>query len=91
MKVEHETRHVGRLAVSIFLRWPEGWKDVRALRDLQVLSQLSWFDEEFQTDPEVRELVDKRRDYSLQDQTLVGRKPPFVFPKDDYTGPRRDY
>ena len=24
-------------------------------------------------------------------ETLVGRKPPFVFPKDDYTGPRRDY
>ena len=48
--------------------------DARAMRDLQVLSQLSWFDEEFQGDPEVRELVDKRRDYSLQDQTLVGRK-----------------
>lgn len=24
-------------------------------------------------------------------ETLVGRKPPFVFPKDDYGGPRRDY
>ena len=24
-------------------------------------------------------------------ETLVGRNPPFVFPKDDYTGPRRDY
>jgi hypothetical protein len=24
-------------------------------------------------------------------ETLVGRRPPFVFPKDDYTGPRRDY
>jgi hypothetical protein len=24
-------------------------------------------------------------------ETLVGRKPPFVFPKDDYQGPRRDY
>jgi hypothetical protein len=24
-------------------------------------------------------------------ETLVGRKPPFVFPKDDYTGPRRSY
>ena len=24
-------------------------------------------------------------------ETLVGRTPPFVFPKDDYTGPRRDY
>lgn len=24
-------------------------------------------------------------------ETLVGRRPPFVFPKDDYSGPRRDY
>ena len=24
-------------------------------------------------------------------ETLVGRTPPFVFPKDDYTGPRRSY
>ncbi|MGQ0524322.1 MAG: FecR domain-containing protein [Betaproteobacteria bacterium] len=24
-------------------------------------------------------------------ETLVGRRPPFVFPKDDYGGPRRDY
>jgi hypothetical protein len=24
-------------------------------------------------------------------ETLVGRKPPFIFPKDDYGGPRRDY
>ena len=24
-------------------------------------------------------------------ETLVGRTPPFVFPKDDYGGPRRDY
>jgi len=24
-------------------------------------------------------------------ETLVGRNPPFIFPKDDYTGPRRDY
>jgi len=24
-------------------------------------------------------------------ETLVGRKPPFIFPKDDYGGPRREY
>lgn len=24
-------------------------------------------------------------------EALVGREPPFVFPKDDYSGPRRDY
>lgn len=45
------------------------------LRDLQVLSQLAWFDEEFLThDEEVRELVAKERDYSIEDQALIGRK-----------------
>ena len=24
-------------------------------------------------------------------ETLVGREPPFVFPKSDYQGPRRNY
>ncbi len=44
-------------------------------RDLQVLSQLAWFDEEFQEkDPEVRELVEKGRNYSLEDQAQMGRK-----------------
>ncbi len=44
-------------------------------RDLQVLSQLAWFDEEFQDhDPEVRYLLEKGRDYSLEDQALMGRK-----------------
>ena len=44
-------------------------------RDLQVLSQLAWFDEEFQDhDPEVRYLLEKGRDYSLEDQSLMGRK-----------------
>jgi alpha-amylase/alpha-mannosidase (GH57 family) len=46
-----------------------------ALRDLQVLSQLAWFDEEyFEKDPEVRELVQRGRDYTLADQALIGRK-----------------
>ncbi|MCS7026826.1 MAG: glycoside hydrolase family 57 protein [Bryobacteraceae bacterium] len=46
-----------------------------ALRDLQVLSQLAWFDEEFlESDPEVRALVAKGRDYTLADQTLLGEK-----------------
>jgi alpha-amylase/alpha-mannosidase (GH57 family) len=45
------------------------------MRDLQVLSQVAWFDEEFlEKDPEVRELVSKGRDYTLQDQALMGRK-----------------
>ncbi|MCU1263071.1 MAG: glycoside hydrolase, family 57 [Bryobacterales bacterium] len=48
---------------------------VQEFRDLQVLSQLAWFDEEFQEhDPEVRALVEKGRDYTLGDQALMGRK-----------------
>ncbi|MBI4873989.1 MAG: glycoside hydrolase [Acidobacteria bacterium] len=47
--------------------------DARAMRDLQVLSQLSWVDEEFQDDPDVRALAEKQRDYSLGDQAAMGR------------------
>jgi alpha-amylase/alpha-mannosidase (GH57 family) len=44
-------------------------------RDLQVLSQLAWFDEEFQAnDPEVKALITKERNYSLEDQALMARK-----------------
>ncbi len=44
-------------------------------RDLQVLSQLAWFDEEYlDKDSEVRMLVAKGRHYSLEDQALMGRK-----------------
>jgi alpha-amylase/alpha-mannosidase (GH57 family) len=44
-------------------------------RDLQVLSQLAWFDEEHLVgDEAVAELVRKERNYSLQDQALLGRK-----------------
>jgi len=44
-------------------------------RDLQVLSQLVWFDEELRrADPEVRALFAKSRGYTLEDQQLVGRK-----------------
>lgn len=44
-------------------------------RDLQVLSQICWFDEEFlEKDPEIRALVDKGRNYSAEDQALMGRK-----------------
>jgi alpha-amylase/alpha-mannosidase (GH57 family) len=46
-----------------------------ALRDLQVLSQLAWFDEKvLGGDPEVRELVERGRDFTLDDQTLMARK-----------------
>jgi alpha-amylase/alpha-mannosidase (GH57 family) len=48
---------------------------IQGYRDLQVLSQLAWFDEIFlETDPQVRALVRKGRDFSLEDQALMGRK-----------------
>jgi alpha-amylase/alpha-mannosidase (GH57 family) len=44
-------------------------------RDLQVLSQLAWFDEEFQEhDPGVRALIEKGRNFTLEDQALMGAK-----------------
>jgi alpha-amylase/alpha-mannosidase (GH57 family) len=48
---------------------------VQDLRDLQVLSQVAWFDEEFQAhDEEVKGLIGKGRNYSLDDQALMARK-----------------
>src|ERR1700733_12212493 len=48
---------------------------IQDFRDLQVLSQVAWFDEEFQEhDQEVRALIAKGRDYSLEDQALMVRK-----------------
>ena len=48
---------------------------IQDLRDLQVLSQAAWFDEEFQEhDDELKALVAKGRDYSLDDQALMARK-----------------
>jgi alpha-amylase/alpha-mannosidase (GH57 family) len=45
------------------------------IRDLQVLSQLAWFDEEFQEhDPEVREMIAKGRNFSPGEQKLMGEK-----------------
>jgi alpha-amylase/alpha-mannosidase (GH57 family) len=47
----------------------------QGFRDLQVLSQIAWFDEEFlEHDPDVRALVEKGRNFSLEDQALAGRK-----------------
>ena len=44
-------------------------------RDLQVLSQLAWFDEEFlENDPTVRELIRKGRGFDLADQALMLEK-----------------
>ena len=39
--------------------------------DLQVLSQIAWFDEFVLQEPEIAELVRKGRGYSLQDQQFV--------------------
>jgi len=39
--------------------------------DLQVLSQLAWFDEFFLKEPEIAELVRKGRGFSLEDQQLA--------------------
>src|SRR3989441_10152314 len=39
--------------------------------DLQVLSQIAWFDEFFLQQPEIAELVRKARGYSLEDQKFV--------------------
>jgi alpha-amylase/alpha-mannosidase (GH57 family) len=41
------------------------------LTDLQVLSQIAWFDEFFLENPEIAALVKKGRNYSLEDQRFV--------------------
>src|SRR5215472_13386323 len=47
--------------------------------DLQVLSQIAWFDEFWLQEPEVRELIKKERGYTHQDQEFViGRQKDFL-------------
>ncbi|HWR15379.1 MAG TPA: glycoside hydrolase family 57 protein [Terriglobales bacterium] len=41
------------------------------IADLQVLSQIAWFDEYFLKEPEVARLIAKGRDYSPEDQQMV--------------------
>lgn len=49
------------------------------ITDLQVLSQVAWFDEFWLEDPEVRELVKKGRGYSQQDREfVVGKQREFL-------------
>ena len=49
--------------------------DTQALRDLQVLSQMAWFDEDcLAHDPEVVAMVKKGAGYTLEDQVWMGRK-----------------
>ncbi|MDX2149491.1 MAG: glycoside hydrolase family 57 protein [Bryobacteraceae bacterium] len=69
---------------ELFDAWLAADKNVRRakrffgaqeLRDLQVLSQLAWFDEEFQDhDEEVRGLLKKGRGFALEDQSRMGVK-----------------
>jgi alpha-amylase/alpha-mannosidase (GH57 family) len=54
---------------------PSTQHSVQDLRDLQVLSQIIWFDEDvLARDAELQELIEKGRSFSLDDQTLVLRK-----------------
>lgn len=48
---------------------------VQEFRDLQMWSQLAWFDEEFQTsDTETREWIERGRNFTLADQARMGEK-----------------
>ena len=50
---------------------PEAYFGTRDYADLQVLSQLAWFDEYFLDEPDVAALVQKGEDFSRDDQQLV--------------------
>jgi len=49
----------------------EKYFQTRDFTDLQVLSQIAWFDEFFLEDKDVAGLIQKERDYSLEDQSFV--------------------
>jgi alpha-amylase/alpha-mannosidase (GH57 family) len=50
---------------------PETYYSTRDYTDLQVLSQLAWFDEYFLTDGDVATLIQKGENFSCDDQQLV--------------------
>lgn len=50
---------------------PDSYFVTRDYADLQVLSQLAWFDEYFLTEPDIAALVDKGEDFTAEDQQLV--------------------
>ncbi|HVI08613.1 MAG TPA: glycoside hydrolase family 57 protein [Candidatus Binatia bacterium] len=52
----------------------EKYFETQQLADLQVLSQIAWFDEFFLEDKDVAELVRKERNFSLDDQNFVIRR-----------------
>jgi alpha-amylase/alpha-mannosidase (GH57 family) len=49
----------------------EKYFQARDFTDLQVLSQIAWFDEFFLEEKDVADLIKKERDYSLEDQSYV--------------------
>jgi alpha-amylase/alpha-mannosidase (GH57 family) len=52
-----------------------GLAGAQDFRDVQMWSQLAWFDEEFQAgDPEVREWIQRGRNFTLADQARMGQK-----------------
>src|SRR5215469_16184655 len=52
-----------------------GLFSVQELRDLQMWSQLAWFDEDFQEqDPDVHDWIRRGRNFSLDDQRRMGEK-----------------
>jgi len=53
---------------------PESYFVTRDYADLQVLSQLAWFDEFFLADPEIANLVRKSEDFSRDDQLTTMAK-----------------
>ena len=49
--------------------------DAKMIRDVQVLSQIAWFDEELlRNDPEVRELIGRGRNFTVRDQSRIASK-----------------
>ena len=53
---------------------PESYFVTRDYADLQVLSQVAWFDEYVLTDPEVAAVIAKGEDFSRDDQTTIMAK-----------------
>ncbi|MGA2690370.1 MAG: glycoside hydrolase, partial [Candidatus Korobacteraceae bacterium] len=53
---------------------PESYFVARDYADLQVLSQLAWFDEFFLTEPDIAALVQKGEDFTREDQQFVAAK-----------------
>jgi alpha-amylase/alpha-mannosidase (GH57 family) len=52
----------------------EKYFEVQHFTDLQVLSQIAWFDEFFLEDKDVADLIKRERNYSLEDQSFVIRR-----------------